>query len=72
MAELNEKDLNEVVGGGPGEERTVLGAEDHNVMLKDVTPANIVGVPDPHDEQIVGVPDPHDEQIVGGAVLPLL
>ena len=56
-----EKDLNEVVGGGPGEERTVLGAEDHNVMLKDVTPANIVGVP-----------DPHDEQIVGGAVLPLL
>ena len=51
MAELNEKDLNEVVGG----------AEDHNVMLKDVTPANIVGVP-----------DPHDEQIVGGAVLPLL
>lgn len=61
MAELNEKDLNEVVGGGPGEERTVLGAEDHNVMLKDVTPANIVGVP-----------DPHDEQIVSGAVLPLL
>lgn len=61
MAEINEKDLNEVVGGGPGEERTVLGAEDHNVMLKDVTPANIVG----------GTKQ-DDEQIVGGAVLPLL
>ncbi len=51
MAELNEKDLNEVVGG----------AEDHNIMLTDVAPANIVGAP---NEQ--------DEQLVKGAVLPLL